>query len=68
MGKQRKLTFPRREFLRAFGIGVIAVAGCEPLADQAETNTETTDEKLKPRYREDSPDVQAFYRVNRYPS
>jgi hypothetical protein len=68
MEKERKLTLPRRDFLRAFGMGAVAVAGCEPLADQAVTDSESTDEKLKPRYQAESEDVQAFYRVNRYPS
>jgi hypothetical protein len=68
MNKERKLTLPRRDFLRALGIGAVAVAGCEPLANQTTAGAETADERLKPQYQADSADVKAFYRVNRYPS
>ena len=34
----------------------------------ARADTETNDEKRKARYKADSPEVQTFYRVNRYPA
>jgi hypothetical protein len=38
-----------------------------PLAP-ATADTEKDSEKRKTRYRPDSPEVQTFYRVNRYPA
>jgi hypothetical protein len=73
MGKERKTTssrdgLGRREFLRTLGAGAtVAAAGAGPLADAAHADTETNDEKRKARYQANSPEVQTFYRVNRYP-
>jgi hypothetical protein len=58
----------RREFLRTLGVGTAAVAAGGPLASEARADTETNDEKTKARYKADSPHVQTFYRVNRYPA
>ena len=59
----------RRDFLRALGAGAgVAVTASGPLVEEAAADTESTDEKRKARYQADSPDVQAFYRVNRYPA
>lgn len=60
----------RRDFLKAMsGAGAaavaVAVAVSEPVAAQA-PERESRDERTKARYRADSPDVQAFYRTNRY--
>jgi hypothetical protein len=69
MKRERKTTLGRREFLRTLGAGAtIAAAAATPLADEARADTETNDEKRKPRYQANSPEVQTFYRVNRYPS
>jgi hypothetical protein len=57
----------RRDFLRALGAGA-AVSASGPLVQEAAADSETNDEKRKARYKADSPDVQAFYRVNRYPA
>jgi hypothetical protein len=56
----------RRDFLRALGSGATVAAAAGPLASEAHADTETNDEKRKPRYRE-SDEVKTFYRVNRYP-
>ncbi|MDI1346863.1 MAG: twin-arginine translocation signal domain-containing protein [Pseudolabrys sp.] len=57
----------RRDFLRALGAGAgVAVATAAPLASEA-VAVETTDEKLKARYKE-SDHIKAYYRVNRYPT
>jgi hypothetical protein len=56
----------RRDVLRALGIG--AGLAATPLASAAKAETETNDEKRKPRYQANSPEVQTFYRVNRYPT
>lgn len=58
----------RREFLRAVGAGA-AVAAAAPLAaTPAKADSESASERTKARYQANSPDVQAFYRVNRYPA
>ena len=59
----------RRDFLHALGAGVgVAVTAPGPLARDASAESETADEKRKARYQANAPDVQAFYRVNRYPT
>jgi hypothetical protein len=59
----------RREFLRTLGAGAtVAVAAAAPLADPARADNETSEHKRKARYQADSPHIQAFYRVNRYPA
>lgn len=59
----------RRDFLRGVGIGAFGAAAAvvTPLTSEAQADTETNDEKRKSRYNPNSPDVEAFYRVNRYP-
>jgi hypothetical protein len=57
----------RRDFLRAFGTGA-AVAASVGNVHEAAADSESTDEKRKARYQANSPDVQAYYRVNRYPA
>jgi hypothetical protein len=67
MKKQRQARLGRRDFLRALGAGAsAAVATAGPLAGEALADTETNDEKRKPRYRE-TEHVKTYYRVNRYP-
>lgn len=69
MTKEQKLKVGRRAFLRALGAGAtVAAAAAGPLSGEARADTETNDEKRKARYKADSPEVQTFYRVNRYPT
>jgi hypothetical protein len=64
---ERNRKLGRRDFLRALGAGAgVAVATAAPLASEA-VAAETTDEKLKARYKE-SDHIKAYYRVNRYPT
>ena len=59
----------RRDFLRAIGAGAgVAVTESGPLVQEAAADSESTDEKRKARYKANSPDIQAYYRVNRYPA
>jgi hypothetical protein len=59
----------RRDILRVLGAGVgVAVTAAGPLVQEAAADSEPNDEKRKARYKADSPDVQAYYRVNRYPA
>jgi hypothetical protein len=69
MKRERKASgVGRREFLRTLGVGTAAVAASAPLVAPAAADTENNDEKRKARYQPDSPEVQTFYRVNRYPA
>lgn len=62
-------TVGRRDFLRVLGAGAGAAATMTgPLVEEAAADSETNDERRKARYRADSQDVQAYYRVNRYPA
>jgi hypothetical protein len=65
MKAQDKTTVGRRNFFRLLGTGAAAGA-MAPLAKEAAADSETEDEKRKPRYRE-SNEVKNYYRVNRYP-
>jgi hypothetical protein len=56
----------RRSFLNALGASVVLATGV-PLATPVIADTENNDEKRKARYKANSADVQAYYRVNRYP-
>ena len=67
MSNENKPKVGRREFLRTFGAGVTAAAAA-PLSDSARADTESKDERRKARYKADSPHIQTFYRVNRYPA
>jgi len=59
----------RRDFLRALGAGGVAVtASSGALVEEARADGESNDEKRKARYEANSPEVQAYYRVNRYPA
>jgi hypothetical protein len=68
MTQERNTSVGRRDFLRALGAGAgVAVTAAAPLATPAYADTENKDEKRKARYKANSPEVQTFYRVNRYP-
>lgn len=66
MSEQREALMRRREVLRVMTAGV-AVAAVGRL-DEAEALPPDAVEKRKSRYQANSPEVQDFYRVNRYPS
>jgi hypothetical protein len=66
--KAEAKTVGRREFLRTLGMGAgVAAAAAAPLAPAAQADTESNQEKRKPRYRE-TDHIKTFYRVNRYPA
>jgi hypothetical protein len=59
----------RRDFLKTLGVGTAAAAASAPLvAGTAAADTESNDDKRKARYQPNSPLVQKFYSVNRYPA
>ena len=67
MNKESKGRMGRRDFLRALGAGAGAAVAPVALVEEAQAQAENNQEKTKARYKADSPDVQAYYRVNRYP-
>jgi len=66
MEAQPKPKLGRRQLFRAIG-GVAAAAAAATVASPAMADSESADDKRKPRYKE-SDHVKAYYRVNRYPS
>jgi hypothetical protein len=67
MKQGEKAKFGRRDVLRAAGAGAgLAVTAIAPLVSEAEA-TESPAEERKARYQAQAPDVQNYYRVNRYP-
>jgi len=62
---QGKLNLGRRQFFRVLGAGT-AAGTVGPLAAVA-TETVEAAKKRRARYQANSPEVQTFYRVNRYP-
>ena len=65
--KRQEKALGRRQFLRTLGVGSAALAAGGPLASESRADTETNDEKRRARYKADSPHIQAYYHVNRYP-
>ena len=66
MKAQDKLSLERRQFFRVLGAGT-AAGTIGPLAAVATESVETA-KKRRARYQANSPEVQTFYRVNRYPA
>lgn len=67
MTQDSKAKVGRRDFLRVLGAGAGAAMTPAVLVTEASADSENNDEKRKPRYKGDSADVKAFYRVNNYP-
>ncbi len=68
MKQDSKAKVGRRDFLRALGAGAGAAVTPAVFVSEAHADSENNDEKRKARYKADSADVQAYYRVNHYPS
>ena len=68
MKKEGKGKMGRRDFLRVLGAGAGVAVTPVALVEEAHAQAESNDEKRKARYKADSPDIKAYYRVNRYPS
>jgi hypothetical protein len=64
MKRQRKASLGRRELLRA--LAFVTAAGS--LTTEARALPDNYQDRRKARYQADSPEVQSFYRVNRYPA
>jgi hypothetical protein len=57
----------RRDFLRVLGAGAGVAAATGAMTTSARADSESSEEKRKPRYRE-TEHVKTFYRVNKYPA
>jgi hypothetical protein len=57
----------RRGLLRVLAAGAGAAAVSDASLAAAPTETPTAAKKRRARYQPNSPEVQTFYRVNRYP-
>jgi hypothetical protein len=68
MKKQPKAMAGRREFLGALGGGVASVAVAESFTGKARALPASYQDRRKSEYQANSPEVQNFYRVNRYPA
>jgi len=68
MKQDSKAKVGRRDFLRVLGVSAGAAITPAVLVSEAHADSENNDEKRKARYKADSADVKAFYRVNHYPS
>jgi hypothetical protein len=58
----------RRDLLRVLAVGAGAVTASAASLAVAEPKSPDTAKKRRTRYQPDSPEVQTFYRVNRYPA
>jgi hypothetical protein len=58
----------RRDLLRVLAAGVGAAAANAPALAASATHSVDADKKQRARYQADSPEIQTFYRVNRYPA
>ena len=67
MTQDSKAKVGRRDFLRVLGVSAGAAVTPAVLVSEALADSENNDEKRKARYKADSEDVKAFYRVNHYP-
>lgn len=68
MKQQIKAKIARRDFLRITGAGAGVAMTPAALVTEAKADSENNAEKTKARYRADSDEIKAYYRVNRYPS
>jgi hypothetical protein len=68
MNDRSSPTLGRRDLLRAMAAGAGAAAVSTLRAKAAAAKNVETAKDRKPRYRADAPEVQTFYRVNRYPA
>jgi hypothetical protein len=68
MDEWRKTMIPRRDLLRAVTLFGIATAADTTAVVSAEVSPVARRDKRRAQYQANSAEVQAFYRVNRYPA
>jgi hypothetical protein len=64
LDERRRTLISRRDLLFAAAASGVAATG---VASMSSAPAVRRSDKRKPQYRADSPEVQTFYRVNRYP-
>lgn len=57
----------RRDFLRVLGVGAAAATTSVAFASEGHAQAKNSSDERKARYKADSADVKAYYRVNNYP-
>jgi hypothetical protein len=67
MKERLDIAVNRRDLLRVAMTGAVAVATPTSAIEAAVVKPEDRQAKRKARYQANSPEVQDFYRVNRYP-
>ena len=68
MKRERESRWAVANFFAHLGVGTAALAAGGPLVSPKRARTpKRNDEKRRARYQPDSPHVQTYYRVNRYP-
>jgi hypothetical protein len=67
MNRRLNPNIGRRDLLRILAVGAGAAAATAAPIAPAAARSPDADKKQRARYRPNSPDVQSFYRVNRYP-
>jgi hypothetical protein len=68
MKERLKSLIRRRDLFRAAIAGVAAAAASTLVPEPAASEPVDLKEKRRARYQANSPEVQSFYRVNRYPA
>ncbi len=68
MKKRPRTLVGRRDLLRTMMTGVAAVAAAKTVAFEPAAAKPWNSDKRRARYQASSPEVQEFYRVNRYPA
>jgi hypothetical protein len=70
MNERQLAPIRRRDVLRVAAASSLAAAIGSASVPSAAADTDTSDrrDKRRPQYQANSPEVQTFYRVNRYPA
>jgi hypothetical protein len=67
MDEPRNTKIRRRELLLAVSVAGVAAAASATSIGSSRSDAVVRRDKRKPQYQANSPEVQTFYRVNRYP-
>jgi hypothetical protein len=68
MSKPFQPIIGRRDMLRVLTAGAVVAAGVAAPFTPAQAEAKSNADPSRARYRANSPDVQSYYRVNRYPT
>ena len=67
MDQQRNIMLRRRDLLLAVSASGVAAAASVTAIGSTQSDVLPRRDKRKPQYQANSPEIQTFYRVNRYP-